>query len=269
MTFQPVLPLAGLAGWRFLERTYDAQLEAHSNSTVQKNDAAYFAENIGKIDTAEKLVSDRRLLGVSLAAFGLQDDIDNKYFIKTILSGGLVDPDSLANRLTDERYKSLTKAFGFGDLPVARTKLSYFADEILAKFKTESFEVAVGEQNNDFRIALNAKEELDKIATSDAADDTKWFQVMGNPPLRQLFEVALGLPSSFGQIDLDQQLSVFRDKVGAAFDTGEVAQFTADSEMTEKLVQRFLLQSQISQAATPSSGSIALTLLQSASELRR
>ena len=81
-------------------------------------DTDYFAAKIGEIDSAEQLVSDRRLLSVALGAFGLHADIDNKYFIRKVLEDGVLKEDALANRLTDERYKSLTKAFGFGDFSV-------------------------------------------------------------------------------------------------------------------------------------------------------
>ena len=79
--FQPVIPVSGLAGWRFLQRTYDSQFETFSKGAVLQRDAEYFRENIGQVRTAEDLTSDRRLLNVALSAFGLQDDINNRYFI--------------------------------------------------------------------------------------------------------------------------------------------------------------------------------------------
>ena len=41
-------------------------------------------------------------------------------------------------------------------------------------------------------------------------DNARWFGMMGNPPLRSVFETAMGLPSSIAQIDLDQQLEQFQ-----------------------------------------------------------
>ena len=67
MSFQPVLPLTGYAGWSFLKRTMARQQVAQQASPMQKQDEAYFREKIGKVKTAEQLVNDRRLLRVSLA----------------------------------------------------------------------------------------------------------------------------------------------------------------------------------------------------------
>ncbi len=263
MAFQPVIPVGGLVGWAFLNRTLESQTAAFNASREVKRDIDYFAAEIGKIDTAEQLVKDRRLLGVALGAFGLQDDIDNKYFVRRMLEDGTTKADALANRMADDRYKQLSKAFGFGDFSTPRTKLSDFADEILTQYRERSFEVAVGEQDESLRLALNAKRELADIAAQSGGDDTKWFRIMGNSPLRQVFETALGLPESFGQIELDQQLDVFRDKAGRQFGAREISQFT-DPVAVDKLIQRFLVRSQTNELATVSNGSIALTLLQGA-----
>ena len=78
MSFQPVLPLAGYAGWSFLKRTMARQQVAQQASPVQQRDEAYFREKIGKVTTAEQLVSDKRLLRISLTAFGLEADLISK-----------------------------------------------------------------------------------------------------------------------------------------------------------------------------------------------
>ena len=56
MSFQPILPLSGYAGWTFLQRTLEKQQEAHASSGQIKRNTEYFAENIGKVRTAEELV---------------------------------------------------------------------------------------------------------------------------------------------------------------------------------------------------------------------
>ena len=268
MAFQPVVPMGGLVGWRFLTRTLDRQTDAFEASSGLQRDTAYFAEKIGTIDTAEQLVLDRRLLNVALGAFGLQDDIDNRHFVRRILEDGTISEDALANRMADERYKAFSKAFGFGDFTVPRTKLSDFPGEIIALYEQRSFEVAVGDQDENLRLALNAKRELAKAAADIGTGDTKWFRVMGNAPLRQVFETAFGLPSSFGQLDLDQQLETFRDKATKQLKNGEISQFS-DEAAVERLVQLFLVQAQLAETQSSSAGIVALTLLQSAAAMQQ
>ncbi len=262
MSFQPVIPFGGMAGWAFLQRTRAGQQAVFDKAPEIRRDTDYFAENIGSITTAQELVSDYRLLKVALGAFGLDDDIDNRFFIRKILEEGTIDPDSLANKMSDKRYLEFSKAFGFGDFPTPNTQLSDFADSILDAYKTRQFEVAVGEQDNDLRLAMTLERDLSAILDKNTTDDGRWFSVMGNPPLRKIFETALGLPASFGTLDLDLQLSGFRERARAVFGNSEVSQFS-DPEKMEELNRLFLVRSQINAGnGALSSSSIALTLLQ-------
>lgn len=264
MNFQPVVPFAGVPGWAFLTDTRERQQEAFNESSIIHRDTDYFRENIANAKTAADLVSDRRLLTVALGAFGLDEDINNKFFIEKILDGGVLNEDSLANRLSDPRYKEFSKAFGFGDFSVANTQLSDFPDDIVSAFQTRQFEVAIGDQNEDMRLALGVERDLGTILSLDTSDDGFWFSVMGNAPLRRVFETALGLPASLVGIDLDQQVKIFREKAERVFGDGEVAQFS-DGDKMEKLTRLFLVRSEInSSAASFSSGATALTLLANA-----
>ena len=264
MSFQPVIPFGGMAGWAFLERTRASQQAAFETAPEIQRDTDYFAENIGSITSAEDLVNDYRLLKVAIGAFGLDDDIGNKFFIRKVLEDGAIDPDALANKMSDKRYLALTKAFGFGDFATPNTQLSDFADGILENFKTRQFEVAVGDQDSDLRLSLSLERDLGAILEKTTTDDGMWFSIMGSTPLRQVFETALGLPKSFGSLDLDLQLVGFRDRAEAVFGDSEVSQF-ANPDRMEELNRMFLVRSQInSGGGFLSSNSIALTLLQNA-----
>lgn len=261
MTFQPVIPITGYAGWRFLQRTLDTQKEAFVQTAVFQRQSDYFRENIGKITSAEELVADRRLLEVALGAFGLDDDIRNKAFIQKILEDGTLSQDALANRLSDKRYAALSREFGFGDLG-SRTNLFNFAERIVSRFEDRQFERAVGEVNNDMRVALNLGTGLKDIFDQNLPEDAQWFALMGNPPVRSIFETALGFPSSFGAIDIDQQLTAFKDRSRSVFGTEKVSDF-ADPQLQEKLIRIYLVRSETAAFASASGGSVALTLLQS------
>jgi hypothetical protein len=261
VTFTPVIPFAGLSGWSFLTRTMPAQKKAFDADPTLQRDEVYFRDNIAKADTAEKLVGDRRLLSVALTAFGLEGDINNKYFMKKVLEDGTLDDGALSNRLADKRYLEFSKAFGFGDFPIANTQLSDFPDKILTAFAERKFETAVGQQDDDMRLALNATRELGKLAQRGLSEDTKWFTALGSPPLRSVLQTALGLPSSFAGVDLDRQLAVLKDYSQKYLGSSDISQF-AEPENVEKLVRLFLIRSQARDVSTASSA--ALTLLQQA-----
>ncbi|MBD1206441.1 MAG: DUF1217 domain-containing protein [Rhodobacteraceae bacterium] len=258
MSFAPVIPFGGILGWEFLKRSEATQAATLSRQAVLQRDEAYFRDRIGTIDTAEKLVSDRRLLRISLEAFGLQADLNARAFIRKVLEDGTLKTDALSNRLTDPRYKAFSAAFGFGNFSVPNTALSTFADGIMARWKEARFEGAVGTVNNDMRLALNARRELVTLARDDTTERAKWFRVLGTPPLWEVMRQALGLPKSLGSIDLDRQVAVLERRAQAVFGAPTVGQFS-DPARVETAIRRFLAASTAQTAVTQSP---AMTLLQ-------
>lgn len=261
MTFAPIIPFGGYSGWAFLKRTQATQRAALDTTAAAKRDEDYFRKNIGKVNSAEALVADRRLLQVALGAFGLEGDINNKFFIKKVLDDGTLTDGALSNRLANKQYEKLSAAFGFGDFSTPRNKLSDFADKTLALYKERQFETAVGSQNGDYRIALNAERELPALARKSSSEDTLWYTVLGNIPLRRVFEGALGLPKSFGSIDLDQQLTTMKSRLEARTGSDSLRQFS-DPAKVESIIRRFLVQTDIANSSAQSSQNSVLELLQ-------
>lgn len=258
---QPVVPIGGYTGWRFLAKTADDQVARIAESPVQARDRDYFRENIGKVTSAADLVSDFRLRRVALAAFGLQDDLPNKAFIERILSDGVSDRDALSNRLADKRYRAFAEAFGFGGPLPPRTISPGFANEVLARFDRMEFERAVGEQDEDMRLALTAQRELPELAARGLSENTAWLSILGNPPLRKVFETAFGLPVSIGTLDLDRQVADFRQAADRVLGSSEVSQFT-DPNKTDELIKAFTLRAQLASGpALTTPGLAALTIL--------
>lgn len=259
MTISALVPMDGLAGYRFLQRTREQQEDLISQSPLSQRLEETFRERIGTIETAAQLVNDRELLEVSLAAFGLSSDINSKFFIQKVLEEGTTDTSALANKLADQRYQDFSKAFGFGDRTIPRTQLSGFPSEILAEYRSSSFETSVGEQDETLRIALNADRLLADLAAEDSSDRTKWLSVLGNEPLLQLVQGALGLPDSVSQLDLDRQIEIYDEKLQRqmGFEISDLV----DVANRDALIERYLLRSSINSADTSSSGAMALTLL--------
>lgn len=258
MSFQPVVPVGGYAGWRFLSRTLEGQRAAFAKAPGQARLVDHFRANVAKAKTAADLVGDRKLLQVALGAFGLSDDLNSRAFVQRVLEGGTLDPKALANRLSDKRYAALAREFGYGD-GGSRTGLKDFADKIVARFEAQAFQVAVGERSGDLRLALNLASGLKEVVDGNRSENAQWYAMMGNPPLRGVFETAMGFPKSFGRLDIDQQLGAFKERAQSMFGTGKLADFQ-DPARQEKLVRLFMVRSE-SQAASLSPAQVTLSLL--------
>ncbi|WP_299300615.1 DUF1217 domain-containing protein [uncultured Litoreibacter sp.] len=258
MTFSPVVFGTGLVGWSLLQRTSTAQKQVLSQDTAVQRDVSNFRNKFGGIETASQLIKDRQLLSVALGAFGLQDDIDNKYFLQRILEDGTEDRNALANLLSDNRYRDFAETFSF---PVRDIDRPTIVETTISSYVDQSFEAAVGEQNSDYRLALNLHREIADIANSSTSNDTKWFTIMGSPPLRKVFEVAFRLPSSVGSLPIDDQLELFKNRSNSTFGTSDVSDFS-DTSSQDRIVNNFLLQSQLAETKSLDPRSTALTLLQ-------
>ena len=114
------------------------------------------------------------------------------------------------------------------------------------------------------RIAMYAGREIAEIAGDDMSENAKWFTLLGQAPLKKFFETAMGLPSAVGQLDLDRQLEIYKDKTLSLTGSSDVSQFT-DPEVLEDLTIRYLARAQIEEfTASFNPAANALFLLQSA-----
>lgn len=250
--------MGGLAGWRILQRAETSQIEAVSRDASVARATGYFRDNIASTGTAEELVSDYRMLSVALAAFGLEDDIANKAFIRKVLESDPDDGSSLVNRLSDKRYARLAEAFGFGTQ--AKTSGEGFGSDISTAYIQREFERRVGEGDESLRLALNARRELTDFAARESSNNTLWYEVLGNTPLRTVFEGAFGFGSAMGQLPIDRQLEEFIKASERFFGTAELGELS-DPAKLDRLITRYIVRAQLDEAPIQSRYSAALTLL--------
>lgn len=267
MSFQPVLPLGGYAGWAFLQRSLSAQMQTHAAAPAAQRDETHFRARIGQIGSAQELIADRRLLRVALTAFGLEDDLPNRAFLTRVLESPTGENRSFVNRLADKRYLELATAFGFGDEGPPRSQAPDFADTLLGAYRERRFEAAVGESDESMRLALALRRDLPALAGTELSGDAAWFRVLGTPSLRKVFETAFHLPAAFGALDLDRQLDIMRERTRRRFGDGSVAQFT-DPERMDRLIRDFFVGEQIGQIRAAGTANVALSLLQDAQAAR-
>lgn len=245
--------IGGLAGWRVLQRMEARHVEATAKDPVVRRATDYFREKLPEVSSANDLVGDYKMLRVALGAFGLDNDISNKAFIRKILESDLKDTSSLANRLADKRYLKFAQAFQARGTQQA-------ADSISTAYVQRQFEARVGEGDESYRLALNARNELTAFATRTSTDKTMWYEVLGNPPLRKVFEGALGLPDAVGSLPVDRQMEEFTSAAERVMGSSSFSQF-AKPEAIDRLMTRFLAMSQVQTQTASNRYTAALTLL--------
>jgi len=80
-----------------------------------KSATAYYQANIGGVTSIKDLIDNYRLLSYALDAYGLGDQINNTALVTQVLQGGVSNPKSLANTLSNSNWKAFATAFNFAD----------------------------------------------------------------------------------------------------------------------------------------------------------
>lgn len=258
MVYTPVIPGTGLVGWNFLQSTYDRQFAAFSNSAQIKSDTDYINEKLSSTLTVDEFVDDPRLLRSTLTAFGLEGEEWKKGFIKKVLNE-VNDPEStFLTRLNNPAYTRLAEALTpVGGLIIPSSST---ASDISQQYREKSFQIAVGEVDNNIRLSLNYEAEINELVKADSTDETNIFRILGSVPVRSVLEQALNLPEDVRKLELEQQAKIFEDRLKSSFRLS-VGELTEPENIT-RVIQRFSAISQLSQGpAANTPGSTALALL--------
>ncbi len=262
MVYQPVIPLTGYGGWKFLESTFDKQLEGFTDSARVKNDRQYFQDKMSAPIAIEDFLSDKRLLRISLTAFDLGGEEWKVGFIRHVMEEK-ADPDSnFLTRLNNQAYTNFANTFAITD-----GKISLSADTIATlsdDFELASFRSAVGDVDNNMKLSLNYKAKIGDLVREESSDSANLYRILGDVPVRTVLETALNLPSSWQKLDVDQQADILKERMLSVFSISKVTDLTNDDVM-DKVIQRFHTMDSIANGqASLSSGSVALTLLNNA-----
>ncbi len=257
--FQPLIPFSGNTGWKFLQSTYDRQLQTLSDTAQMKADRQYLADKLEKPITTEAFLGDKRLMRVALTAFDLGGEEWKRGFIGKVLKE-VADPEStFLARLNNPKYTAFAAAFK----PVnGQISLKPAALEAISKaFDAASFETAVGEVDESMRLALNFKDEIKGLVGNGSSETTILYRLLGSVPVRTVLETALNLPTDIRKLPIEKQADFLKSALQKQFGITDVTQL-ATPDKVEQVIKRFhALQSVNASASTYSSAANALTLL--------
>ncbi len=199
-----------------------AAINGTGDDTV-KTETSYYLANIGKVKSIDDLMSNDRLFSYAMTAYGLDSSVDNKSMMRKVLEGGVRDPDSYANKMTDKRYAAFASAFNFEAYGEAATTYNPTQQSVVDKYMRQTLEEDAGQSNEGVRLALYFQRKASTI--------TSWYQVLADTALASVVRTALGLPDSFASADIDKQVQLFEQKLN-------IADFS-DPKKLDKFITRF------------------------------
>lgn len=227
MTFPIYTGIGGYAGLRALDRIEGRYKKIISNDPTVTKDIKHFKRRMGSVKTADELVKDHRLYTVALNAFGIEDQAQNKAFIKKILSSNLDDERSLANRIPDKRILRMAKAFDFYKRKNSYSKedRDFFQSTALKNSDAETKKKVLAARTKIIEMLEPYKKNIDKIkhdsnikliqdldkgVDNDEGEEIKtlklpawrgrgheWKKILEDSDLKDILKSALGLDSTF------------------------------------------------------------------------
>jgi hypothetical protein len=168
-------------------------------------ETAYYLANVVKLESIDDLLADKRLLGFALSSLGLDPATETPERIRALLEGGVSDPDSPANKLTDKRYAAFVSTFNFMEYGEAATTRNPAQRAAIDKFMRQTLEEDAGKQNEGVRLALYFERKAETL--------TSFYEILADPALARVLRTALSLPDSFASADIDKQVQLFESKL--------------------------------------------------------
>lgn len=259
MAFQPVVPMSGIGGWKFLQATYDKQLQNFAKSPQLRNDRDYLIEKFAQPIAVEDFLKDSRLVRATMTAFDLSGEEWKKGFIRKVLDEVAKPESTFLQRLNNSKYTALARALSpvNGKIDLSAEKIA----SIAVSFEQNSFELAVGNVDDSMRLSLNYKQEIGVMTANGAADDTVAYRILGDVPVYTMLKTALNLPADTSKLPVERQAEMITAGLKKVLGVSKLSEI-ASPELIDKVIVRYHAMKSINEgAATSTPASAALVLL--------
>ena len=209
--------------YRFYSQNETRLLEAISERPQIARETAYYLEEIEKVESIDDFIADDRLVNYAMTAYGLGDMAYAKAYIRKLLEGGTDDPNSLANRLTDSRYRDFVEDFNFVRHGELTTTFERTRSGVVERYQRNSFEVDAGQQNEGARLALYFERRASEIDSP--------YDILADRALFEAVRVAYDLPFEMALLPIEKQA----DMITQRLDIDELS----DPDKVDEFLQRF------------------------------
>jgi hypothetical protein len=207
-----------------------------------------FTKAVQTASSVTQLLSNPAFMNVLLTANGMSDQIGYTALATKALTSNLNDPNSLANTLTDTRWKTLAQTYNFHAYGLSSIENSAAIASIANAYATATW------QNNEDQVTPGLSNAL--AFKAQASTITSVDQILGNPTMRTVVTTALGIPIQIAFQPLEAQEKAISSQL-------DISRFKSPA-FVESFVQRYLIANSGTASATRSSGTDLTSLAISA-----
>ncbi len=171
-------------------------------------ETAYYRDNIGSIKTIDDFLKNVRLFSYAVKAFGLGDLAYAKGLFKKVLKGGVTDPNSFANKLSDTRFRDFAKAFDFATYGDLATTLSAAKEPVVKNYIQQQLQTEAGSDNPGVKLALYFRQKAPSLKSA--------YGILADKALLEVVQTTLGIPKASVSQNIDRQARDIAAKVNVA-----------------------------------------------------
>ncbi|WP_428488233.1 DUF1217 domain-containing protein [Rhodopila sp.] len=213
---------------------------ATAQQPTVKQAVSQFTKAVQSATSVNQLLSNPAVMNVLLTANGLGDQVAYTGLAKAALTSDLTNTNSLANQLTDTRWKTAAANYNF-----ATSGLSVIQNPTTINAIAQAYAQTVWEQNED-----NANPGVANALAfgQQASSITSVDQILGNSTLRTVVTTALGLPEAIAIQPLEAQERAISSRLN-------ISQFQ-DPKFVQNFIQRYLVANAANASTSSPSGGI-------------
>jgi hypothetical protein len=209
--------------YRLIARDLDKSLAQKSAEKPVALETAYYRKAIGTITSVDDFIKDTRLFNYAMKAFGLDDMTNAKAFMRKVITEGVADPKSFANRLADDRFVEFAKTFNFSQNGADTTQSVDAQQGVVDRYVRQSLETDAGADDEGVRLALYFQREAPTVTSA--------YGLLSDAALWKVVKTVFGFPDEMANADIEKQAQA----VSARINVNDLK----DPAKLDKLIQRF------------------------------
>jgi hypothetical protein len=128
-----------------------------------------------------------------------------KAFLRKVLTEGISDSSSFANKLVDTRYRAFAAAFNFKTLGSQATKTTAATSGTVDKYVRQALEEDAGKSNEGVRLALYFERNAPNITTP--------YQILSDKALLKVAQTAFGISPMTAMASIDKQAAMLKQRI--------------------------------------------------------
>ncbi len=207
-------------------------------------DMAAFAAAVAGAKSPAALLQNPTVMKVLLTANGLGDQVAYTALASKALLSNVNDPKSLANQLTNTRWKTVAQTYDFANKGLSILQNPKVISTLANAYAEVTWRKSLDAATPGLSNALSFRQSAGTITSVD--------QILGDPTLRTVITTTLGIPQQIAFQSLPAQEKAVTSQV-------DIAKFK-DPKFVESFTQRYLIAAGAAASATANANPDLTTL---------